>query len=101
MICGRAIGCRHRARGSCYFGGARPWCGAWSGTRIRSSPRCSWERWGRRDHALTVEALALVAHRERAVQMLADHDPRLGITLPARAGQDLEQMLAEVDSVVV
>jgi len=33
--------------------------------------------------------------------MLADDDPRFGKTLPARAGQDLEQMRAEVDGVVV
>jgi hypothetical protein len=33
--------------------------------------------------------------------MLADDDPGFGITLPARAGQDLEQMLAELDGVVV
>src|SRR3989304_3035455 len=48
-----------------------------------------------------MEALALVAPRRRPVQMLADHDPRFGITLAARAGQDLEQMLAELDGFVV
>lgn len=47
------------------------------------------------------QGLALVDDGKRPIEAFVDHDARLGIAAVARAGQDLDEVLAEPDGVIV
>lgn len=50
---------------------------------------------------LNDQPVALMAHRERAIEMFPDHDPGFGVAAAMWAREDLEQMLTELHGVVV